>query len=375
MEEKYKILMTADTLGGVWNYCLELCKALENYPIEIHLISFGNLVSKSQFEETKSLRNLKLYSFDFNLEWMKNPDIKLIKEKIYELYSKIKPDLIHFNNYVENEILNKIPKITVFHSCVQTWWKAVKKEKAPQEWNTYFELVENSLKNSDKVVFPSKAMFEEAKNIYSLLENAVVIPNAREVNLPENIKKEKIILCSGRIWDEAKNLKILGTIAKQLPWPVYIAGDHINPNHNKEISLENVVFLGKLNTEEIIKWFCKAEIYVNPGFYEPFGLAVLEAAQANCALLLSEIKSLQEIWEDAALYFNPENKNQLKNQLLSLIENTEKRKSYALKAKKHSSLYKRKIIGKRYFELYKNLINEFENLSEKRNPQKSFVGN
>lgn len=367
--------MTADTLGGVWNYCLELCKALEKYPVEIHLISFGKHVSPTQFKAVKKLNNLKIYSSDLKLEWMKNPDIKAIKKRIYELCKKIKPDLIHFNNYVENEIFEEIPKLTVFHSCVQTWWKAVKKEKAPPQWNKYYQLVEKALNQSDKIVFPSFAMLEEAKNTYDFKENTIVISNAREISLPKKIKKEKIILCTGRIWDEAKNLKILGAIAKQLSWPVYIAGDHINPNGEEKIVLENVFFLGKLNAEEIIKWFCKAEIYVNPGFYEPFGLAVLEAAQANCALLLSQIKSLQEIWGEAALYFNPEDKNQLKNQLLSLIENSEKRKSYALKAKNRATLYNNKIFGKKYFELYENLLNPTQTAVERRNEERYFVKN
>ena len=38
------------------------------------------------------------------------------------------------------------------------------------------------------------------------------------------------------------------------------------------------------------------------GAYEPFGLAVLEAAQAGCALLLSDIPTFRELWDGAALF-------------------------------------------------------------------------
>lgn len=44
-------------------------------------------------------------------------------------------------------------------------------------------------------------------------------------------------------------------------------------------------------------------IYVHPALCEPFGLAVVEAAQAGCALVLSEIAPLRENWEGAALFF------------------------------------------------------------------------
>ena len=45
-----------------------------------------------------------------------------------------------------------------------------------------------------------------------------------------------------------------------------------------------------------------ASIFVSPALYEPFGLAVLEAANAGCALLLADIPSFRELWDDAALF-------------------------------------------------------------------------
>ena len=46
---------------------------------------------------------------------------------------------------------------------------------------------------------------------------------------------------------------------------------------------------------------CEAAIFARPARYEPFGLAILEAAQAGCALVLGDIPSLRELWADAAL--------------------------------------------------------------------------
>ena len=36
--------------------------------------------------------------------------------------------------------------------------------------------------------------------------------------------------------------------------------------------------------------------------YEPFGLAVLEAAQAGMALVLSDTPGFRELWDDAAIF-------------------------------------------------------------------------
>ena len=45
--------------------------------------------------------------------------------------------------------------------------------------------------------------------------------------------------------------------------------------------------------------------------YEPFGLSVLEAAQHGCALVLSNIPTLRELWSDAALFVDPHDAVQL----------------------------------------------------------------
>ena len=45
--------------------------------------------------------------------------------------------------------------------------------------------------------------------------------------------------------------------------------------------------------------------------YEPFGLAVLEAAQAGCALVLSDIPTFRELWDGAAMFVPPGRRRRL----------------------------------------------------------------
>ncbi len=47
-------------------------------------------------------------------------------------------------------------------------------------------------------------------------------------------------------------------------------------------------------------------VFASAALYEPFGLAVLEAARAGMALALSDIPGHRELWEGAALFFHPE---------------------------------------------------------------------
>lgn len=360
MDGKFKILMTTDTLGGVWTYSVELIKALAIQPIEFHLLGFGGKASPAQLKELEQLENVIFYSSDLKLEWMEHPDIQDMQEKVLKLKKQINPDLMHFNNYIKTDEFKDIPTITVFHSCVLSWWRAVKNKQAPGNWDNYFHLVADALNAADQAVFPSQAIKETAHKIYPIFKDSVVIPNGRQLDIPENPEKEKIILCTGRVWDKAKNLELLCSMNKHLPWPVYVAGENKHPGKEQKIFLPKILFLGKLDSEELKKWYCKAEIFVSPALYEPFGLGILEAAQAGCALVLSDINSLQEIWKDAALYFNPKNQIEMQDHLISLIENSFKRSKYRNAAKERAALFNRKTFGERYLDLYKSLLNRDE---------------
>lgn len=356
--KKLKILMTTDTVGGVWTYSLELCRALMPYNLEIHLLGLGALPDDNQIKEINKFDHVTFYPTDFKLEWMENPweDIRKTENKIETLCHIIEPDLFHFNNYISEKTCRNLPKITVYHSCVQTWWQAVNDCKAPEEWNRYIEHLKDACNTSDVVVFPTEAIKNTACQVHEILSPCMVIHNAREMMVAEAVEREKIILCTGRIWDKAKNLKALCELADQLPWPIYVAGDNANPNTLERVTLDNVRFLGKLTFEELKYWLERTEIYINPALYEPFGLAVLEAAKAGCALALGNLDSLQEVWQENALYFNPKNEKQIVDTLLNFIENDELRKAYQQKAKKQSGQYNLKAMGESYYQTYQTLL-------------------
>jgi glycogen synthase len=54
--------------------------------------------------------------------------------------------------------------------------------------------------------------------------------------------------------------------------------------------------------QAVRRTFAQARIFASAALYEPFGLTVLEAAQARCALVLSDIPTFRELWDGAALF-------------------------------------------------------------------------
>lgn len=356
--QKTNILMTTDTIGGVWTYTMGLCRALKKYPLKIHLIGLGKLPTQNQENELKNLENVKFYPTDYKLEWMENAhhDIEKTRLKIIEIANDTSPHLFHFNNFICDIGYESTPKITVFHSCVQTWWKAVKSESAPVGWNLYKNHVEKALNQSNVVVFPAGAMREDARELYGINSSTAVISNARTHYPITRLRKKNMIFCSGRVWDEAKNMSAIFKIASNLPWPVYVAGDEKPKHESQKSDFENVRFLGKLTPHEMEQWHYSSKIYINPALYEPFGLAVLEAAHAGCALLLSDIKSLKELWQNEALFFDPNNEEDILNKVLTLIKNKELRNELREKSQNHARRFNSSKMGKCYYQLYRHLM-------------------
>ena len=114
-----------------------------------------------------------------------------------------------------------------------------------------------------------------------------------------------IVFTSGRLWDDGKNVRLLDAAAARTPVPLYAAGPLTGPNGAAIGDLQGLRALGTLTPVQIQDWLARASIYASSALYEPFGLGVLEAAQAGCALVLSDIPTFRELWQDAAVFVDP----------------------------------------------------------------------
>jgi glycosyltransferase involved in cell wall biosynthesis len=100
-------------------------------------------------------------------------------------------------------------------------------------------------------------------------------------------------------------MQLVDEAAANLGWPVLMAGKLEQAGASSTGSAsrpKHAYALGHLDANAVKSTLGRASIYVHPARYEPFGLAVLEAAMAGCALVLGDIPSLREIWQDAAIF-------------------------------------------------------------------------
>src|SRR3989304_9595207 len=92
-----KVLMTADTAGGVWTYAMELGAGLSDAGVSISLATMGPAISRNQLAEARAIRGLELYESGFRLEWQDDPwiNVTLAGEWLLRLEGYIKPDIVH----------------------------------------------------------------------------------------------------------------------------------------------------------------------------------------------------------------------------------------------------------------------------------------
>jgi glycogen(starch) synthase len=351
------VLVTADTIGGVWSHTLELARALGAEGIEVVLGAMGRRPSSDQEREARAVQSLTLHAAPFRLPWMQDPwdDVARAGEWLLELAARTGSELAHLSEPVFGALPWPVPVIAVGHSCVLSWYAAVRRQNVGPEWDRYRSAMTSGLCAADIVVAPSRGMLASLRSHYGMRAGTVV-RNGRDPARYAPGPKQPVVLTAGRLWDPAKNLGLLLEVAPDLPWPVHAAGDDRAPDGSPPLDAPAVRLLGNLSAEALAERFAGAAIYASPARYEPFGQSILEAALSGCALVLGDIPSMRELWDGVAVFVPPDEAATLRHALLELIRDTGLRETLAMRARRRALEYSPRRMARAYLELYGGLL-------------------
>lgn len=364
------VLMTTDTVGGVWTYAYDLVAGLLQHKIDVSLVCLGRKLNDIQWEEIYKLSKnsgakLECISTDYKLEWMQDcqEDLNESAAFLARVIADRSPDLVHLNQYCYGSLPINVPKVVVAHSDVVSWWQAVHNcDPEESRWvQGYRHNVLAGLKGADAVVAPSKWYADQIQSIYQLESPVIVIANGRNTEGFDGNKKKQLRAVSiGRLWDAGKQIRILEEVRTELP--IWVAGDITPPKGQQNSApeeLKGVKYLGALSGKEVRKLLESSAVYVVTSRYEPFGLAPVEAAFCGCAVVANDLPSLREIWGDAALYFQQNDAASLSEVLNNLLADQKTISLAGCKARDHAyaHLNDRAMID-RYVQLYQDLIRE-----------------
>jgi glycogen(starch) synthase len=352
-----RVLMTADAVGGVWRYSLDLASALCRRGVSVTLAVMGPPPSQAQRREA-SRERVPLVFGDFRLEWMPGglDDFGASAAWLLTLERALWPDVVHLNGFAHAALPWRAPVLVVAHSCVRSWWRAVHGTEAPEADAGYRHAVTRGLSAARAVVSPSHAMQQALRDEYGAPLDGHVIPNGHApARCRSRVSKQPLVFAAGRAWDPAKNIEALCAVAPLVSWPIHVAGDWHTPDGSAR-PLSGVVAHGRLSARAVSAWYARAAIYALPARYEPFGLSILEAARRGCALVLGDIASLREHWDGAAVFVPPDDHDALRGALQRLIDRADQRQALARLARVRSLRFGMARTSAAYLRLYQDLL-------------------
>ena len=199
-------------------------------------------------------------------------------------------------------------------------------------------LMELSIKSCDKLIVNSNFAKNEIVSLLKLDKNKIhsiylgidqkFIENCENSFFIKNFKYENYILSvlsCVKYHNIIKLLEAFNLFKKEnkIKLKFVLVLQVLDKNYYQEIknfirlnSLEtDIIILNNLNNKYLINLYRKAKFYIFSSYCEVFGFTSLEAMSQNCPVIISKSSALPEINSDAALYFDPDNEVDIKNQM------------------------------------------------------------
>jgi hypothetical protein len=196
------VLMTADAVGGVWQYTLDLSEGLRPCGVRTTIAVLGPPPSADQ-QALAEATGAKLILTGLPLDWTAHSrhEVEEASRTIARIAAQIRPDLLHLNSpaLAANAPFD-VPVVAVCHSCVATWWQAVKGGSLPEEFVWRTELVARGYASADRLLAPTLAFAQATAQAYDLVQTPTVVRNGRRsVSVSRSVPDEQIVFTAGRL--------------------------------------------------------------------------------------------------------------------------------------------------------------------------------
>lgn len=298
-----RLLMTTDAVGGVWTYSLNLARGLCARGWHVTLAVLGPAPDVSQRQQVAEILKCDLLLTGLPLDWIaiNERDMTAAGEAVARLATRSRADIVHLNSpALAAKAVFDQPVIGACHSCLASWWQAMRKGPMPADFEQHKALLQNGYANCSALLAPSRSFAQTTASIYGM-DQPLVVHNGSQGQRRSWRRQPDLVLTAGRLWDEAKGTAVLVEAARNVSATICAAGPVQSP-HGDRLNLGPVFHAGVLDEAELACWRDRASIFVSCSLYEPFGLSVLEAALSGCALVLSDIPTFRELWDGAALF-------------------------------------------------------------------------
>lgn len=333
-----RLLLVTDAVGGVWVYSLELARALKPLGIETVLAVMGPSPSA---DRRAAAADMRFIDTSLPLEWLdtSEADIARAGEELARIAASEGADVVQTSSAaLLAGAAFDCATVAVQHSCVATWWDAVKGGALPEDFRWRSDLVARGLRRADAVVAPTRAFAEATRRAYKLDRPVIAVHNGRTAGQHRELPRGDFAFTAGRLWDEGKNAATLDRAAALIDTPLQAAGPLKGPN-GARFEPRHLISLGELSADKLGGVLAARPVFASAALYEPFGLSVLEAAQAGCALVLSDIPTHRELWDGAAIFVAARDERGFADAITRLLGDPAERNRFGERAREHARQY------------------------------------
>ena len=330
-----RVFLTTDAVGGVWTYSIALAEELCRMGASVTLAILGPVATAAQRRRAASVDGLSLLATGLGLDWMA-PDAGKVRQSAAALAGMTTGGIVHLHSPALAAFGDFARPVITCHSCIATWWQAVHGGILPPHLAWQRGLAAAGYAASGALLAPSAAAAAATSALYGVTPT-VVHNGAAPGPLPQ-APMGNFVFTSGRLWDLGKCATTLDAAAALLRWPVVAAGSMDGPD-GEQIVLPHLRTPGWLGRDAVAHYLAQVPIFASAALYEPFGLSVLEAAQAGCPLVLSDIPAFRELWGDAAIYVAPHDAPGFAAAITALMQNPERRAARSEAARARARRY------------------------------------
>lgn len=333
---------TMQNYGGISRYFFELTKQFQSNPA---LTLYSSLLfSNNEFiKGNKVFPSISFFNYINNFQ-KKIEAMNLLNEvKSRVVFKRNNFDLFHPTYYDTYYLSSKTKKpiVITFHDLIH--------EKFMQSNRQMLSNKKRVLNRADKIIAVSQNSKNDLMEYYKIPEERIVVVHlassisAQNSQLQDTPKDDYFLYVGNR--NHYKNFiffaKALAPLLVREPSLfLYCAGggqftrEEMNVFNQLKIGSKIVSHSG--NDENLAKMYSNAIALLFPSLYEGFGLPLVEAMNCGCPIGASQTSSLPEVAKDAALYFNPSDKDSILSVAETLLYKADVRS--ALKEKGHSRI-------------------------------------
>lgn len=336
--------------GGISRY---FCEIISRLPKEITPI-LSTLYSENHYlqalQPSVSNKNLiteeKFFSsFNFKGKWrlyallknyfplVCNEYTKVNKDYSIQLLQKQNFDIFHptyYNPYFL-EYIGKKPFVLTVHDMIH--------EKFPHFFSSKDKTAEWKqllLPKAHSIIAVSETTKQDILDLYAIPESKISViyhgSSLEKSNAIIDLPLQYVLFVGSREGYKNFNffIQAVAPILKERNISLVCVGSPFNNQEQlllRELEIEPVCRSIQAKDDEMFTIYSNALCFVFPSLYEGFGIPILEAFEAECPVLLSDIAVFREIAGDAAVYFNPNNSLDIRHTLDSILFDTQKKTS------------------------------------------------